>query len=704
MAEERAVCKAIVQQGSRKNLNCERLPLDNGYCIYHQRNYKYESLISSGKNLCGMFFRGCNEELSEEDLLNNYKNCTNCRLKKSGKQYTCKKEGCSFHIKNEDDKYCRKHIRHLLHDNESIEKIIYCDIDRGCFNKVISGNKCDSCKEKERCDVASTIKILRDTHKIKETLPSKTNLHIKQETNTITVAELWRSVQRNAYARGLLFTINESEFEKCIIQPCYYCGFYSKTRLNGIDRIDNNKGYISKNCLPCCTVCNIIKNRQHPLEFLDKVDIIYKYYNDKISISHPAIEKWKSYSCSSLRETYSEYIAQSKKRNIELLLSNTEYNNLIEGTCYLCGISNSKQHTNGIDRFDSSKRYYSIENSRTCCGHCNLMKGTLLYSDFIDKCTEIYKYKCIRSIFEHVPMYSNIKCRNEFYTADDIYDMMTNGKYVNYIEWCKEKDKTPEFISAINLICHSDSEKSIRVEQIRLELERERTRITHINNLTNKKFLQSSTLYSYLTQGKIELFKDWYYANYNKTNLFDEQLTNLFEILPTLSYDKGIEACKKFIYDEKNRRISQERREREKKLTKYSNTSITIPNLDKKSTESENKNEIIYPDVIDNIEPIINKVKSIQEKKGYIKVNIPKQWKTKQIYEAIRDGKADMYKTYCEEHNTLDETWDVLWNTFVLSVKETLFEQSEPIIRAFVENLRRIRHNELCANRTKKVD
>ncbi|NDB82920.1 MAG: hypothetical protein EB127_09305, partial [Alphaproteobacteria bacterium] len=212
------------------------------------------------------------------------------------------------------------------------------------------------------------------------------------------------------------------------------------------------------------------------------------------------------------------------------------------------------------------------------------------------------------------------------------------------------------------------------------------------------------TLYSYLTQGKIELFKDWYCANYNKTNLFDEQLTNLFEILPTLSYDKGIEACKKFIYDEKNRRISQERREREKKLTKYSNTSITISNLDKKPTESENKNEIIYPDVIDNTEPIINKVKFIQEKKGYIKVDIPKQWKTKQIYEAIRDGKADMYKTYCEEHNTLDETWDALWNSLLLNVKDKTLEASEPVIKAFIENLRRIRHNQLCARRTKKGD
>jgi hypothetical protein len=80
---------------------------------------------------------------------------------------------------------------------------------------------------------------------------------------------------------------------------------------------------------------------------------------------------------------------------------------------------------------------------------------------------------------------------------------------------------------------------------------------------------------------------------------------------------------------------------------------------------------------------------------------IPKQWKTKQIYEAIRDGKADMYKTYCEEHNTLDETWDVLWNSLLLNIKDKTLEVSEPVIKAFIENLRRIRHNQLCAKRSK---
>jgi hypothetical protein len=683
-------CKALVQQGSRKNLCCERPPLENSYCIYHQRNYEYESLVSSGKNLCGMFFRGCNVELTQIDIQNNYKNCIDCRAKKSGKKFPCQKEGCTFHISKEDNQYCKKHIRQLLHDTEQKENIIYCDIDRGCFNQVISGNTCDSCIDKEKQNIASTIDILRKTHNITATSSAFTQLHKQQEKTAISIAELWRCIQKNAYARGLLFTVTESDFEKCVIQPCYYCGFYSTSRLNGIDRIDNNKGYVIANCLPCCTMCNIIKNTQHPLEFLDKIDHINRYNHNKIPLSVSIIKKWKSYCSSSIRTSYNDYKQQSKSRNIEFLLSEEEYTTLIQGICYLCGISNTTCHTNGIDRINSSVRCYSVDNTKTCCGHCNTMKGILSLDDFIEKCKQINIHNCDRSIFIHIPIYSNIKCRNEFYTADDIYQMMHNGNYMNYIEWCKEKEKSSEFISIMNHIRHTKSTKEISIEQIRSELEKERSRTASINELTDKKHLQSITVYSYLTQGKLDYFKTWYQANYNKTTLFDDQLTALVTILPTLTRDQGIEACKKFIYDEKNRRVSQERRDRQKKVVKYSNTAIISPCI----------NEIVYPHSTNKvIHPIVEKVQSIQEQKGYNKVESLKQWKSKQIFETIQEGKENTYKVFCEANNKVGSTWPEDWASFVLSVKGKPFEQTEGIIRAFVGNLRRLRHNELCSKK-----
>ena len=81
-------------------------------------------------------------------------------------------------------------------------------------------------------------------------------------------------------------------------------------------------------------------------------------------------------------------------------------------------------------------------------------------------------------------------------------------------------------------------------------------------------------------------------------------------------------------------------------------------------------------------------------------VILPKQWKTKQIYEFIQENRENEYKLYCEQHNTILPTWDDTWITFVLSVKGKSYQESESIIKAFVENLRRIRHIALCAKDT----
>lgn len=71
--------------------------------------------------------------------------------------------------------------------------------------------------------------------------------------------------------RGLVFELTKEQFRILTSSPCYYCGClpknksrkYKKTKdswgdylSNGIDRIDNNKGYIVGNCLTCCRTCN----------------------------------------------------------------------------------------------------------------------------------------------------------------------------------------------------------------------------------------------------------------------------------------------------------------------------------------------------------------------------------------------------------------------------------------------------------------
>jgi hypothetical protein len=71
---------------------------------------------------------------------------------------------------------------------------------------------------------------------------------------------------------------------------------------------------------------------------------------------------------------------------------------------------------------------------------------------------------------------------------------------------------------------------------------------------------------------------------------------------------------------------------------------------------------------------------------------------------AAAKAQENFYKAHCEQENTLPKTWEEDWIQFVLSVKGKSMEESESIIKAFVENLRRIRHNALCAKDTVERD
>lgn len=57
--------------------------------------------------------------------------------------------------------------------------------------------------------------------------------------------------------RNIKWTIKRTDYKQLIENPCYYCdGDLSVECGTGLDRIDNKKGYIINNVLPCCGSCN----------------------------------------------------------------------------------------------------------------------------------------------------------------------------------------------------------------------------------------------------------------------------------------------------------------------------------------------------------------------------------------------------------------------------------------------------------------
>lgn len=75
------------------------------------------------------------------------------------------------------------------------------------------------------------------------------------------------------------FTLDLECYSKLIILGCFYCkdSLIEKTGIS-LDRIDNTTGYTPINVLPCCGICNKIRNEFLTVaETVQAIDAIIKY-------------------------------------------------------------------------------------------------------------------------------------------------------------------------------------------------------------------------------------------------------------------------------------------------------------------------------------------------------------------------------------------------------------------------------------------
>lgn len=110
------------------------------------------------------------------------------------------------------------------------------------------------------------------------------------------------------HARDKNFTpVPYNLWVEIVVNPCYYCGEidervsrgllqskfatdsdiqYTKRYINGIDRLDNNRGYELDNCVPCCAQCNKMKLNYPKEYFYKRVETIYNHHiNPYLNVS-----------------------------------------------------------------------------------------------------------------------------------------------------------------------------------------------------------------------------------------------------------------------------------------------------------------------------------------------------------------------------------------------------------------------------------
>jgi len=151
-----------------------------------------------------------------------------------------------------------------------------------------SGNRIDSRGQKEsmwecQCDCGN-IKIIMGAN-LRSGDAISCGCYNKERTaamNRISPSEfrvnrVFSSYRQAAHSKNMEFKLTKKDIKKLIDLNCYYCGnkpsnthttHGHKITYQGIDRLDNTKGYVSDNVVPCCIVCNKMKKALSHDEFV----------------------------------------------------------------------------------------------------------------------------------------------------------------------------------------------------------------------------------------------------------------------------------------------------------------------------------------------------------------------------------------------------------------------------------------------------
>lgn len=100
---------------------------------------------------------------------------------------------------------------------------------------------------------------------------------------------IWNTYKCSARERSLAFDLTDIQVRAICSMACHYCGKpplqkWKRAhtdrvigRYNGIDRVDNEIGYVPANVVPCCGHCNRIKNTLILESFLGVIKSIYEH-------------------------------------------------------------------------------------------------------------------------------------------------------------------------------------------------------------------------------------------------------------------------------------------------------------------------------------------------------------------------------------------------------------------------------------------
>lgn len=96
------------------------------------------------------------------------------------------------------------------------------------------------------------------------------------------------NARKSALERGKEWKLSLDEFMSVCDEPCFYCSNELGPIENyggGLDRLDNSFGYELANVVPCCKVCNLIRNTHLSVEETKiAVEAIIAYRKSRVAL------------------------------------------------------------------------------------------------------------------------------------------------------------------------------------------------------------------------------------------------------------------------------------------------------------------------------------------------------------------------------------------------------------------------------------
>jgi hypothetical protein len=169
-----------------------------------------------------------------------------------------------------------------------------------------------------------------------------------------------------------------------------------------------------------------------------------------------------------------------------------------------------------------------------------------------------------------------------------------------------------------------------------------------------------------------------------ESTVFRKHLMEFMAQFSIMTVEQKIERCKEILQQEKSRRNAKRANDKLKESKENKENILYTTNTPKPSKT------FVIADVTGLMCPKPNLIEhSVDD------FAIPKQWKTRDIFDFLTANQEHHYKAYCEaNNNNITKEWTDMWSE-LLTIKGLPWEVAEPCIHAFVENLRRIRHNSL---------